>query len=69
MMKKAFVILLSIFVLSACSNNGGERGTTNDGFDGVSDTNGALPDTPYQAHPSTDTAKGEHRVDTEKRNQ
>ena len=62
-MKKVLGILMSIAILQACSNNGGQTGVQNDGMK-VGDTNGGLADTAYGNNQSaTDTAKGEHRVD------
>ena len=66
-MKKIIILLTYCILMGACSNNGGESGTVNDGFNGAGDTNGGLADTPYTANPSIDSAKGEHRVDTERR--
>jgi len=67
-MKKLFAVLTGLMFLVACSNNGGESGAVNDGFSGVADTNGGLPDTPNtKPSPSIDTAKGDHRVDIEAR--
>ena len=59
---------MSGFMLLSCSNNGGESGAVDDGFSGTGDTNAGLPDTPNMApSPQIDTAKGEHREDTERR--
>ena len=67
-MKKVFVIITSLFVLQACSNNGGESGTVNDGFKGAGDPNGGLADTANNTNgPAIDTARMDHRTDTEKR--
>lgn len=66
-MKKLLVVLGSLFILQACSNNGGESGVQNDGIKMV-DSNGGLADTPYVHDPSsTDTSKMENRVGTAKR--
>jgi hypothetical protein len=65
-MKKAFIILMSIGFLQACSNNGGQTGVQNDGMK-VGDTNGGLADTAYHNQSATDTSKMEHRVDLSKR--
>lgn len=71
-MKKFLVILAGFVVLQACNpsnENPGESGTVNDGFQGAGDNNGALPgDTGYGTGGNTiDTAAGDHRVDTERR--
>ncbi len=67
-MRKVIAMLSLVAVLQACSNNGGESGVVNDGIR-ASDSNGALPDGHnVPANPSSvDTAHGDHRVDTEKR--
>jgi len=62
-MKKAFMVLMSIAILQACSNNGGQTGVQDDGMK-IGDTNGGKADTAVTTDQSaTDTAKGEHRVD------
>ncbi|HYO22519.1 MAG TPA: hypothetical protein VER36_08940 [Flavisolibacter sp.] len=62
-MKKAVILLMSIAILQACSNNGGQTGVQNDGMK-LGDTNGGRADTAVTTDQSgTDTAKGEHRVD------
>jgi PBP1b-binding outer membrane lipoprotein LpoB len=67
-MKKVLVVIASVMFLLSCSNNGGESGAVNDGFNGAGDTNGGLPDTPkIQRNPNIDTAVGDPRVDTERR--
>jgi hypothetical protein len=54
-------------ILQSCSNNSGESGVVNDGIKTV-DSNGALDDSKKQPRdPSVDTAIGDDRVDTEKR--
>lgn len=66
-MKRVIVIFGSIFILQACSNNGGESGAVNDGIK-VFDSNGGLADTAYKNNPSaTDTSKGEDQEGTSKR--
>jgi hypothetical protein len=66
-MKKLLIVLGSILILQACSNNGGQSGAVNDGISPV-DSNGALADTPYTTNQSaTDTSKMEDRVETSKR--
>ena len=66
-MKKVFSVLMSIAVLQACSNNGGQTGVQNDGMK-IGDTNGGAADTVWQGDQSaTDTSKLEHRVDLSKR--
>ena len=62
-MKKVLSILMSIVVLQACSNNGGQTGVQDDGMK-LGDTNGGRADTTVTSDQSaTDTSKGEHRVD------
>jgi hypothetical protein len=66
-MKKIIIILAGVCIIQACGNDHGETGAINDGIKTV-DSNGALQDTaPMQAHPSTDTAMGEDRVDIQQR--
>ncbi|RYF86244.1 MAG: hypothetical protein EON98_04265 [Chitinophagaceae bacterium] len=66
-MKKVLILVLSIGLLQACSNNGGQTGVQNDGIKSV-DTNGGLADTTYKGDQSaTDTSKMENRVDLSKR--
>ena len=65
-MKKIVIVLAGFICLQACSNNGGESGTVDDGIKAV-DENGALSDTTKNFDPSVDTALGDNRVDTEKR--
>ena len=66
-MKKVLVIMMSIAILQACSNNGGQTGVQNDGTK-IGDTNQGLADTAYGPdQAATDTSKGEHRVDLSKR--
>lgn len=66
-MKKIIVILCSVLILQACSNNGGESGTVNDGIKMV-DSNGGLADTPYRKNQSaTDSSKWEGKEGTSKR--
>jgi len=67
-MKKLLFVFISAALLQACTGQGGESGTVNDGFSGVGDDNGGLPDTITNPNPSIDTSiKGEQRVDTERR--
>src|SRR5215212_532600 len=62
-MKKGFIVLAGMFFLLSCSNNGGESGAVNDGFNGAADSNGGLADTPNQHNtPAIDTSKKEDRV-------
>jgi len=62
-MKKVLIALMSIAMLQACSNNEGQTGVQNDGMK-LGDTNGGRADTLVTTDQSTtDTAKGEHRVD------
>ena len=65
-MKKVLSVLMSIAILQACSNNGGQTGVQQDGMK-LGDTNGGLADTSYQNQSGTDTSKMEHRVDLSKR--
>ena len=66
-MKKFWILLISIGMLQACSNNGGETGSQNDGIKTV-DSNGGAADTAQTTDQSaTDSSKGEHRVDLSKR--
>ena len=60
-------MVVGFILVQSCSNNGGESGVQDDGFKGASDSNGGLPNTEQPTNPQTDTARGEHRVDTEKR--
>ena len=67
-MKKILVVVTGLFLLVACNNNPGESGTVNDGFKGGADGNGALSDSAgLNTNPSLDTAIGDDRVDTERR--
>ncbi len=67
-MKKILFVLISAALLQACTGQGGESGTINDGFSGIADDNGALPDTLTNPNPAIDTSiKGEQRVDIERR--
>lgn len=67
-MKKMLVFITGLFLTVACSNNPGESGTVNDGFKGGADANGALSDSSgLNPNPTVDTAVGNHRVDTERR--
>lgn len=67
-MKKIIVVLAGLIFLAGCSNNPGESGTVNDGFKGGADPNGALNDSAgLNTDPTVDTAIGDHRVDTERR--
>jgi hypothetical protein len=66
-MKKILMILSSVLILQACSNNGGEGGAVDDGMKEVGDTNGGLPDTSGPVDPSKDTSIDDDRVDTQKR--
>lgn len=67
-MKKILTALTMVVALTACSNNGGESGAVNDGFNGMGDTNGGLPDTGNANYnPRIERDKGEHRVDLERR--
>lgn len=63
-MKRILVVMISLVILQSCSNNGGESGTVNDGYNGISDPNGGLPDT-GQGRLANDSSR--IRVDTEKR--
>lgn len=66
-MKKLLSIMMSITILQACSNNGGQTGVQNDGMK-LGDTNGGRADTLVTSDQSaTDTSKGEHRVDISNR--
>jgi hypothetical protein len=70
-MKKIVIALAGLVIMAACNpshENGGESGTVNDGFEGAGDANGGLAgDTAQHFNPSVDTAIGDNRVDTEKR--
>jgi hypothetical protein len=66
-MKKIIAALLIVSMIQACGPSSTQSGVDDDGIKAV-DRNGALPDdTTIQPNPSIDTAKGEHRVDIEKR--
>lgn len=66
-MKKILVVAVSLALLQACSNNGGQTGVQNDGMK-AGDTNGGLADTARTTDQSaTDTSKGEHRTDLSSR--
>jgi len=66
-MKKVAAAFMMICVLQACGPSSTQSGVDDDGIKTV-DRNGALPDdTAIQANPSIDTAKGENRVDVERR--
>lgn len=68
-MKRILMIITIVGLLQACGDSG-EKGTINDGFDGVGDANGALQDTTnaplYDG--VTDTFRQENRVDIQQRN-
>lgn len=66
-MKKIFIAWMGMMLFLSCSNNNGESGVQNDGFKGAGDPNGGLNDTLTRNHPTTDSATGEDRVDTWKR--
>lgn len=67
-MKKILICLTAWTLFIACNNNPGESGAVNDGFKGGADPNGALPDSAgLHTNPAVDTAIGDNRVDTEKR--
>ena len=61
-MKKLLTIAMAVMLLQACGDSG-EKGTINDGFDGVGDANGALQDTSDAAlyDSRTDTSRQENR--------
>jgi hypothetical protein len=67
-MKKLILAAGLFMAIQSCSNNGGESGVVDDGMR-AADSNGALPDDTTLMHNGrTDTsAKGEDRVDTERR--
>jgi hypothetical protein len=65
-MKKIFIALVGMVTIISCSNNSGESGVQNDGFKGAGDPNGGLSDS-TRIDPAIDSAKGEDRVDTWKR--
>lgn len=68
-MKRLLTIAMAVMLLQACGDSG-EKGTINDGFDGVGDANGALQDTSDAAlyDSRTDTSRQENRVDIQQRN-
>jgi|GEM_PF-1907593 len=71
-MKKLAILVVGFVALQACNpsnNNPGETGAVNDGIKAI-DENGALNDADSvnnKYNPSIDSAIGDHRVDTEKR--
>jgi hypothetical protein len=66
-MKKTAIAIVLGSILYACGPSSTQSGVDNDGIKTV-DSNGALPDdTSIQANPSVDTARGEDRVDIQKR--
>jgi hypothetical protein len=67
-MKKVLLMMILIWgIFLGCGPTTGDKGANEDGIQAV-DSNGAFrDDTTMQAHPSTDTAMGEHRVDLSKR--
>lgn len=67
-MKKLILAAGLFMAIQSCSNNGGESGVVDDGMKPV-DANGGLPDdTTQMQNGRTDTsAKGEDRVDIERR--
>ena len=65
-MKKILMLMMSIAFIACNNPNPGESGTVDDGIKAV-DSNGALEDSPQQFNPGVDTAIGDDRVDTEKR--
>jgi hypothetical protein len=66
-MKKLILAAGLFMAIQSCSNNGGESGVVDDGMK-PADANGALPDDTAQMNNGRiDTAKGEDRVDTERR--
>ncbi|HEU4471014.1 MAG TPA: hypothetical protein VFR58_08025 [Flavisolibacter sp.] len=65
-MKKLAIILSSFVMLQACGNTD-QGGTVDDGFKDPGDSNGALNNNLPSRDPSTDSALGDDRVDTERR--
>ena len=66
-MKKIFVIAICFVLLQACGNSSTQSGVDNDGMKTL-DSNGGLADTAFKGNQSTtDTSKGEHRVDISNR--
>jgi hypothetical protein len=68
-MKKIMIVLAGVVLMAACNpsnNKPGESGTVDDGIKPV-DQNGAFSDTTKNFNPSVDTAIGDDRVGTEKR--
>ena len=67
-MRKVLTLGLVICLLQACNNDRpGETGVVNDGMEPV-DKNGAFPDTGnFNPRPSTDSAIGDDRADTQQR--
>jgi hypothetical protein len=61
-MKKVLLMMILIWgIFLGCGPTTGDKGANEDGIRAFRD------DTTMQAHPSTDTAMGEHRVDLSKR--
>jgi len=66
-MKKITLAILIGGILHACGPSSTQSGVDNDGIKTI-DANGALPDdTAIRPNPSIDTARGENRVDIERR--
>ena len=67
-MKKLLTIIAGCIWLSACGPTTGQSGTNNDGMKEPGDQNGALKDSAgFTPDPTLDTAIGDDRVDTERR--
>jgi len=60
-MKYLLILALGLVTMTSCSNNGGESGAVDDG------KHAEDADTLKKLQPATDTARGEDRVDTERR--
>lgn len=67
-MKRILAMAMVVIALQACGGSG-EGGTVNDGFEGASDSNGALNNT--QTGPLTDSTgnavENQNRVDIQQR--
>lgn len=64
-MKKNLILFIALYALLSCGESS-QGGVVNDGIEPI-DPNGALVDSTKPWNPKIDTARGEHRVDIQKR--
>jgi hypothetical protein len=66
-MKKLFIIMAGVMLLTACGNSSDQGGVVDDGI-GINDSDGALVDSTGQPNdPAIDTSHMEDRVDIQPR--